>query len=112
MLRALDRKSGNLKWARKLPSRPAAGPLRAGDVVLLPLVTTDIAAFLAATGADSFTIRAAGETGGVPFIREGARLTSPLLIAMSREGALQGFAPRIEPLPAPLSVLPGQKAGG
>jgi outer membrane protein assembly factor BamB len=112
MLRALDRKSGNLRWNRKLPSRPAAGPLRARDVVLLPLVTTDIGAFVATTGADSFTIRAAGETGGVPFIREGARPTSPLLIAMSREGSLQGFAPRIEPPPAPLGVLPGQKVGG
>ena len=112
MLRAVDRKSGNLRWTRKLASRPAAGPLRAGNVVLLPLVTTDIGAFVATTGADSFTIRAAGETGGVPFIREGARPTATLLISMSREGALQGFARRIEPLPAALSVLPGTKIGG
>lgn len=112
MLRALERKSGNLRWTRKLTSRPAAGPLRAGNVVLLPLVTTDIGAFVATTGADSFTIRAAGETGGIPFIREGARPTATLLISMSREGALQGFAPRIEPLPAALSVLPGTKIGG
>ena len=112
VLRALDRRSGNLRWSRKLTSRPAAGPLRAGNVVLLPLVTTDIGAFVAATGAESFTIRAAGETGGVPFIRDGARPTAPLLIAMSREGALQGFAPRIEPLPAALGTLPGIKVGG
>jgi outer membrane protein assembly factor BamB len=112
LLRAIDRKSGNLRWIHKLPSRPAAGPLRAGNVVLLPLVTTDIGAFVAATGADSFIIRALGETGGVPFIREGARPTATLLISMSREGALQGFAPRIEPLPAALSVLPGTKIGG
>jgi outer membrane protein assembly factor BamB len=112
MLRAVDRKSGNLRWARQLGSRPAAGPLRAGNVVLLPLVTTDIGAFVATTGVDSFTIRAAGETGGVPYIREGARPTATLLISMSREGALQGFAPRIEPLPAALSVLPGTKIGG
>jgi len=112
LLRSLDRKSGNLRWTHKLPSRPAAGPLRAGNVVLLPLVTTDIGAVVAATGVDAFIIRAAGETGGVPFIREGARPTSTLFISMSREGALQGFAPRIEPLPAALSVLPGTKIGG
>jgi outer membrane protein assembly factor BamB len=112
LLRAVDRRSGNLRWIHKLPSRPAAGPLRTGNVVLLPLVTTDIGAFVAATGADSFIIRAAGETGGVPFVREGARLTATLLISMSREGALQGFAPRIEPLPAALSTLPGTKIGG
>jgi outer membrane protein assembly factor BamB len=112
LLRAIDRRSGNLRWTRKLPSRPAGGPLRAGNVVLQPLATTDISAVLATTGADSFTIRAAGETGGVLFLREGARPTSPLLIAMSREGSLQGFAPRIEPPPAPLGVLPGIKVGG
>jgi outer membrane protein assembly factor BamB len=112
ILRALDRRNGNLRWTRKLPSRPASGPLRAGDVVLQPLATTDIAAFAAMSGADTFTIRAAGETAGVLFIRDGARPTAPLLIAMSREGALQGFAPRVEPPPAPLSVLPGIKVGG
>lgn len=112
VLRALDRRSGNLKWSRNLPSRPAGGPLRAGDVVLLPFVTTDIGAFTATTGAPAFTIRAAGELAGVPFIRDTPRQTSPRLIAMSREGSLQGFAPRIEPPAAPLGELPGVKVGG
>jgi outer membrane protein assembly factor BamB len=112
VLRALDRRTGNLRWSRKLPSRPAAGPLRTGDVVLLPFVTTDIGAFTAATGEPTFTIRAAGELGGVPFVREGARPTAPLLIAISREGALQGFAPRAEPPTAALGELPGIKVSG
>lgn len=112
VLRALDRRTGNLRWSRKLPSRPAAGPLRTGDVVLLPFVTTDIGAFAVSTGQPAFTIRAAGELGGVPFVREGVRPTAPLLIAISREGALQGFAPRIEPPPAALGELPGIKITG
>lgn len=112
MLRALDRRNGNLRWSRSLPSRPAAGPLRTGDVVLVPFVTTDIGAFTATTGAPAFTIRAVGEIGGVPFIRESVPATAPLLVAMSREGALQGFAPRIEPPPVPLGELPGVKVGG
>jgi outer membrane protein assembly factor BamB len=112
VLRALDRNNGNLRWTKRLSSRPGGGPLRAGDTVLLPFVSSDIAAFTAATGAESFTIRAVGELGGIPFLREGARPTAPLLIAMSREGALQGFAPRIEPPPTPLAELPGVKVGG
>jgi outer membrane protein assembly factor BamB len=111
MLRALDRRNGNLRWSRSLPSRPAAGPLRTGDVVLVPFVTTDIGAFTATTGAPAFTIRAVGEIGGVPFIRESVPATAPLLVAMSREGALQGFAPRIETPPVPLGELPGVKVG-
>ena len=112
VLRALDRRNGHLRWSRNLPSRPAGGPLRADNVLLLPFTTTDIGAYVAASGAESFTIRAIGELGAVPFLRENARPTAPRLIAMSREGALQGFAPRIEPPLAPLTDLPGVKVGG
>ena len=107
IVRALDRQSGNLRWLRRLPSRPSGGPLRIQDVVLVPLVTTDIDGFNAKTGAPAFTIRVVGELGGLPFLRESARPTAPRLVAMSREGALQGFAARIEPPPAPLAEMPG-----
>ena len=107
VVRALDADSGNLKWLRNLPSRPAGGPLRTENVVLVPLVTTDIAAFDAETGAPAFTIRAVGELGAVPFLRETPRLTTPRLIAMSRDRALQGFAARFEPPLGALDGLPG-----
>jgi outer membrane protein assembly factor BamB len=112
VLRALDRRNGHLRWSRNLPSRPASGPLQAGDLVLLPLVTTDIGAYRAATGAEAFTIRAVGETGSIPYLREPNRPTAPRLIAMSRDGVMQGFAPRFEPPPAPLAALPGIRVGG
>jgi outer membrane protein assembly factor BamB len=111
VLRALNRGNGNLRWNRNLPSRPAGGPLRVDDVVLVALSTNAIAAYLASTGAPSFTIQAAGEIGSVPFLRENVRPTAPRLIALSREGALQGFAPRFEQPPVPLGDLPGARAG-
>jgi outer membrane protein assembly factor BamB len=113
VLRALDRGNGNMRWTARLPSRPAGGPLRTGDVVIVPTVSADIGAYLAETGKPSFTIKAAGELGGVPFLRETPRPTAPRLIAMSREGTLQGFAPRHEPPPTRLTALPGgTKVGG
>jgi outer membrane protein assembly factor BamB len=111
VLYALNRGNGNIRWRRNLPSRPVGGALRVEDVLLVPFSTNDIGAYLASTGAPSFTIQALGELGGAPFVRESARPTAPRLIALSREGALQGFAPRIEPPPAPLGELPGAKAG-
>jgi len=107
VLRALDRGNGNLRWTAHLPSRPSGGPLRTGDVVIVPTNSANIGAYLAETGKESFTIKAAGEVGGVPFLRETPRPTAPRLIAMSREGSLQGFAPRHEPPPTPLDSLPG-----
>ena len=38
IVRALDRKSGNLKWKADLAARPAGGPLRLNDLLVMPLV--------------------------------------------------------------------------
>ena len=111
VLRALNRGNGNVRWRRNLPSRPSGGALRIDDVVLVPFSTNDIGAYLASSGAPSFTIQVIGELGGAPFIRDNARPTAPRLIAMSREGALQGFSPRFEPPPAALTELPGARVG-
>ena len=112
VLRALNRRNGNLLWRRNLPSRPSGGALRVDDVVLVPFATNTINAYRVTTGEPSFTIQAVGELGSAPFLRDNARPTAPRLIAMSREGALQGFAPRFEPPPVALADLPGAKVGG
>jgi outer membrane protein assembly factor BamB len=112
VLRALNRGNGNLRWSRNLPSRPSGGAQRADDVILVPFSTTDIGAYQAATGAPSFTIRAAGELGGAPFLRDSTRATATRLVAISREGNLQGFASRFEQPAVPLAELPGARVGG
>lgn len=104
ILRALDRRSGNLRWKANLPSRPAGGPLRTPEAVLMPMVSNEIAGFDPETGQPSVTVRAAGEIGTQPFVRTGMRITSPQLITVSREGQLQGFGRRFEPLPQALPV--------
>lgn len=110
MLRAVDRKSGNLRWKATLPSRPAGGPLRLPDAVMVPLVSSEISGFEPSTGKALPPLKAAGESGSQPFIRTTARLTSPRLIAVSRDGHLQAFGLRFEPPFAPLGVLPGAPA--
>jgi outer membrane protein assembly factor BamB len=110
VLWAVDRKSGNLKWKAMLPSRPGGGPLRLTDLVIVPLVSSEISAFEPKTGKPLAPIKYAGELGAQPFLRSAARLTSPRLIAVSREGQLQAFALRFEPPFALLDVLPGVPA--
>lgn len=111
MLRAVDRDSGNIRWTQALLSRPSGGPLRTGDVVIVPTVSADIGAYVAETGTPAFTIKAAGELGSVPYVREAVRPTAPRLVSVSRDGTLQGFAPRYEPAPVPLGTLPGKEVG-
>ncbi len=110
LVRAVDRKSGNLRWKAVLPSRPAGGPLRMPDAVMVPLVSSEISGFEPVTGKALTPVKAAGELGSQPYFRTTARLTSPRLIAVSRDGQLQGFGLRFEPPFAPLDVLPGAPA--
>lgn len=104
VLRAIDRGNGNLRWKATLPSRPAGGPLRLPDALLMPMVSSEIAGFHPETGEPAVTVRAAGEIGAQPYFRASARLTSPRLITVSREGQLQGFGRRFEPVPEPLQL--------
>ncbi len=104
VLRAVDRGNGNLRWKANLGSRPAGGPLRVLDMVFMPMVSSEIAAFDPETGKPVSTVRAAGEIGVQPFYRDGTRFTAPVLITVSREGQLQGFGRRLEPPSQPLPV--------
>jgi outer membrane protein assembly factor BamB len=104
ILWAVDRKSGNLRWKANLGSRPAGGPLRLTDTLLMPMVSSEIAGYDPQTGKPAVTVRAAGEIGAQPFIRTGMRLTAPQLITVSREGQLQGFSRRFEPVPQQLQI--------
>lgn len=110
IVRAVDRKSGNLRWKASLPARPAGGPLPLPDAVLMPLVSSDIAAFDLKIGTPLFTVKAAGEIGPQPFFLPRARPTAVRLVTVSRDGQLQGFAQRFEPVPGLIDVLPGQPA--
>lgn len=110
VLRAVDRRSGNLRWTATLASRPSGSPLPLPNQVLMPLVSSAISGFDLETGKPTVTVQAAGEIGLQPFFRPGARATAVRLVTVSRDGQLQGFAQRFEPVPAPLAELPGKPA--
>lgn len=107
MLWAVDRKSGNLRWNATLTARPAGGPLTFGEALLMPLVSNQIIGFTAESGKQAVTAVAAGEVGLQPHVRRDVKLTQPRLITVSREGQLQGFGRRFEPIPQLLMTLPG-----
>ncbi len=107
IVRALDRKSGNLRWKADLAARPAGGPLRLNDLLVMPLVSSQIVGFDPVSGKPTVTATAAGEIGVQPYVRLDVRQTSPQLITVSREGQLQGFGRRYEPIPQLLTELPG-----
>jgi outer membrane protein assembly factor BamB len=110
VLRAVDRRTGNLQWSVSLPSRPSGSPLPLPNQILMPLVSSAIAGFDLVTGKPTVTVQAAGEIGLQPYFRREARATAVRLVTVSRDGQLQGFAQRFEPVPGPLTELPGLPA--
>jgi outer membrane protein assembly factor BamB len=110
LLMAVDRKSGNLRWKADLASRPAGGPLTLPVALVMPLVSSQIIGFDPETGKPTITATAASEIGLQPYVRRGVRQTQPQLITVSREGQLQGFGRRFEPVPQRLTELVGLPA--
>jgi outer membrane protein assembly factor BamB len=112
MVRALARRHGHLRWRQGLPSRPAASPLVVDGHVLVPLVSTELRGYLAATGREAFVLNAAGEAGASPHLRPTGRPTGARLVTITLDGRLQGVGPRVEPVPTALGVLPGTPVDG
>ena len=107
LLRAVDRRSGNLRWRRALPHRPAGSPLLVGAMVLMPSLSPEISAYDAATGAPALAIASAGEVAGETLLRSGGSPAGTRILAISVEGRILAFAPRVEPAVAPIDGLPG-----
>ena len=107
ILRALDRRSGNLRWRRALPHRPAGAPVLVGDMVLVPSLASELVAYDAATGAPALAVPSTTEVAGSTHFRVDGPPSGTRLVAMSVAGQLLAFAPRVEPAPAPLADVPG-----
>jgi outer membrane protein assembly factor BamB len=107
ILRAVDARSGNLRWTTELPARPVGGPQVLAGRVVVPLSNT-VGIFDPQTGKAEVQITVGGEMSFAPHLRADGRATSPRLVAITLDGRMQGFGWRYEDPPAPLQVLPGQ----
>ena len=107
MLRAVDLRSGNLRWKAELPSRPVGGPQVLAGRVVVPLSTT-VGIFDPHSGKPEAQVTVSGEMGAAPHLRVDGRPTSPRLVAITLDGRLQGFGWRYEEPPGRIQELPGQ----
>lgn len=107
VLRALDRRSGNLRWRRALPHRPAGSPVVIGATVLVPSLSTELSAYDAATGAPGLSLASTGEVAGEVYFRVGGSPRGTRLLAVTVERRLLAYGPRVEPQTTPLGELPG-----
>jgi outer membrane protein assembly factor BamB len=106
LLRAVDLRTGNLRWTADLPARPVGGPQVLSGWIVVPLSTT-VSIFDPQTGKPAAQVTVAGEMGSAPHLRVDGRPTSPRLVAVTLDGRMQGFGWRYEEPPARLQQLPG-----
>lgn len=107
ILRALDRRSGNMRWRRALPHRPSGAPVVVDGTVLVPSFSTELAGYDAATGAPTLSMASTSEVAGSTHFRVGGRVTGTRVTAVSTDGQLIAFGPRIEAPPVALGDPPG-----
>jgi outer membrane protein assembly factor BamB len=107
ILRALDRGNGNLRWRRPLPHRPAGAPMVIDGTVIVPSFSTELAGYDAVKGTPTLSMASTSEVAGSTRFRVGGRVTGTRITAVSTDGQLIAFGPRIEPPVEPLGALPG-----
>ncbi|HEX3704474.1 MAG TPA: PQQ-binding-like beta-propeller repeat protein, partial [Vicinamibacterales bacterium] len=111
ILRSLTLKSGGQEWKALLPLRPTAGPVKAGDTLIVTGVGPPLRAYAAKDGKPAGDIPADADLAAPPhFLQDGAR-GLPMLIVVTQDIAkgstVSAITRLIEPDLAPMGPLPG-----
>ncbi len=108
LLRALDLKSGVQRWKSALPLRPNAGPLKAGDTLIVSGVAPMLRAYFTKDGAPAGDLATDGELASPPYFVAGPGNPTVVVVTrnMAKGAMLSGIirasdAPPGSPLPAP-----------
>jgi outer membrane protein assembly factor BamB len=85
VLRALNRSSGVQRWKTALPLRPATGPLRAADAVVVSGPAPTLRAYKVQDGKSAGELALPGELAAPPHLFTAAPHSFPVLIAVARD---------------------------
>jgi outer membrane protein assembly factor BamB len=100
VLRALDRKSGSIRWMKSLPMRPSAGPLLSGTTLIAVGVSSELHAYSVAAGLPLGDLVLKSAQGQEMQLAAPPHLTADdLLIILMKGGQMQAM--RSAPPPAP-----------
>lgn len=107
MLRALDRRHGDLRWKRPLMSRPVGGPLFLGGFLVLAQVSPELRCFDVATGAPACVVGLPGRPMHRPFLPTEGSADTPRLVFLSGGGQAVAVGPSPEPPLEKWKTVPG-----
>jgi hypothetical protein len=98
----LDLKSGAQRWKRALPLRPNAGPLKAGDTLIVSGVAPMLRAYFSKDGSAAGDIATDGELASPPYFVAGPGDPTVVIVTRSlAKGAMLSGITRASEKPAP-----------
>ena len=108
MLRALDRRHGDLRWQRPLAARAVGGPAIAGSLVLMAGVSPELRAFRTSDGGMIATAPIPGRPLHGPYLAPAGPSAPVRLVVLTAGGHLLALGQTVEPMLVPLDVIPGR----
>jgi outer membrane protein assembly factor BamB len=109
MLRAMDRRHGDLRWQRPLAARAVGGPAMAGTIVVVAGVSPELRAFRTSDGGLVATAPLPGRPLHGPHLAPDGPTAPARLIVLTAGGHLLALGQTVEPMLVPLDVIPGRK---
>jgi outer membrane protein assembly factor BamB len=106
MLRALDRRHGDLRWQRPLTTRAVGGPTLAGTQVIVAGVSPELLAFRTSDGGVTASAPIPGRPLHGPFFAAERASAPSRLILLTAGGHLLAIGETVEPRLVPLDLLP------
>jgi outer membrane protein assembly factor BamB len=109
MLRAMDRRHGDLRWQRPLAARAVGGPAMAGTAVVVAGVSPELRAFRTSDGGLLATAPLPGRPLHGPYLAHAGPTAPTRVIVLTAGGHLLALGQTVEPMLVPLEVIPGRK---
>ena len=110
VLRALNRSSGVQRWKSALPLRPASGPLKAGDTLLVAGVSPVLRAYRVQDGKAAGDLSTGGELGAPPRLFAQPSQAFPIVVAVTRDivkgSTVMAWTRSVEPTVGAIAPLP------
>jgi outer membrane protein assembly factor BamB len=109
MLRAHDRRHGDMRWQRPLTSRSVGAPLLVGTQLIVAGVSPELRAFRTSDGGMRASAPLPGRPLHGPFLAPETASAPARLVVLTAGGHLMAIGQTVEPMLVPLDVLPGRK---
>ena len=109
MLRAADRRHGDLRWQRPLATRAVGRPVLADDRVIVAGVSPELRAFRTKDGGMESVAPVPGRPLHGPYLAPATASAPVRLVLLTAGGHLMAIGRTVEPMLVPLDVLPGRK---